>query len=48
MMGNSEAEADGLLSVRNANAVVVERMSMSRAGLCGYLKEVRKRRAAGG
>jgi predicted transcriptional regulator YheO len=38
-----ELDAAGLLSVRNAPAVVAERMSMSRAGLYSYLKDVRKR-----
>jgi D-arginine utilization repressor len=37
----SELDAAGLLSVRNAPAVVAERMSISRAGLYGYLKDIR-------
>lgn len=37
-----ELDAVGLLSVRNAPAVVAERMSMSRAGLYSYLKNVRQ------
>lgn len=38
-----ELDTAGLLSVRNAPAVVAERMSMSRAGLYSYLKRVRKK-----
>jgi D-arginine utilization repressor len=37
----SELDAAGLLSVRHAPAVVAERMSISRAGLYGYLKDIR-------
>ncbi|WP_158544954.1 helix-turn-helix transcriptional regulator [Dyella monticola] len=39
----SELDAAGLLNVRNAPAVVAERMSISRAGLYGYLKSIRER-----
>ena len=36
-----ELDAAGLLSVRNAPTIVAERLSMSRAGLYGYLKQIR-------
>lgn len=39
----AELDAAGLLSVRNAPAIVAERMSISRAGLYGYLKSIRER-----